>query len=66
VGDATGTKNWRKPQQQREAVREGWCVVKDIVRMDGDGYLYYVSRNDEMIISSGYNIAPADVESVLR
>jgi 2-aminobenzoate-CoA ligase len=65
VRGATGTKYWRKPEQQREAVREGWCVVKDIVRMDPDGYLYYVSRSDEMIISSGYNIAPADVEGVL-
>lgn len=65
VRGITGTKYWRKPEQQREAVREGWCVVKDIVRMDDDGYLYYVSRSDEMIVSAGYNIAPADVESVL-
>lgn len=65
VRGATGTKYWRKPEQQREAVRDGWCVVKDIVSMDADGYLYYISRSDEMIISAGYNIAPADVESVL-
>ncbi|MFL6052858.1 MAG: AMP-binding protein, partial [Actinoallomurus sp.] len=65
VRGATGTKYWRKPEQQKEAVREGWCVVKDIVRMDEDGYLYYISRSDEMIISSGFNIAPADVENVL-
>jgi acyl-coenzyme A synthetase/AMP-(fatty) acid ligase len=33
--------------------------------MDEDGYLYYISRSDDMIVSAGYNIAPADVESVL-
>lgn len=65
VRGPTGTKYWRKPEQQDEAVRDGWCVVKDIVSRDEDGYLYYISRSDEMIVSSGYNIAPADVESVL-
>lgn len=65
VRGPTGTKYWRKPDQQDEAVREGWCIVKDIVSRDADGYLHYVSRSDEMIVSSGYNIAPADVEGVL-
>lgn len=65
VRGPTGTKYWRKPEQQKKTVREGWNIVKDIVRMDEDGYLYYVARSDEMIVSAGYNIAPADVENVL-
>lgn len=65
VRGPTGTKYWRKPEQQQETVREGWNVVRDIVRMDEDGYLYYIARSDEMIVSAGYNIAPADVENVL-
>ncbi len=65
VRGPTGTKYWRKPEQQHKTVREGWNIVKDIVRMDEDGYLYYVARSDEMIVSAGYNIAPADVENVL-
>lgn len=65
VRGPTGTKYWRKPEQQQKTVREGWNVVKDIVRMDEDGYLYYIARSDEMIVSAGYNIAPADVENVL-
>jgi 2-aminobenzoate-CoA ligase len=65
IRGATGTKYWRKPGLQREAVRDGWCVIKDIVRADGDGFLYYISRSDDMIVSSGFNIAPAYVEAVL-
>lgn len=65
VRGPTGTKYWRKPEQQRKTVREGWSIVKDIVQMDEDGYLYYIARSDEMIVSAGYNIAPAEVENVL-
>lgn len=61
----TGTRYWRKPDLQREAVRDGWNVVRDIVRMDDQGHLYFISRADEMIISAGYNIAPAEVEELI-
>ncbi len=65
VRGPTGAKYWRKPEQQLETVREGWNIVRDTVRMDEDGHLYYISRSDEMIVSAGYNIAPVDVENVL-
>jgi 2-aminobenzoate-CoA ligase len=65
VRGPTGIKYWRKPEQQKEAVRHGWNLVKDIVRMDDEGYLYYISRSDDVIVSAGYNIAPAEVEGVL-
>ncbi len=65
VRGPTGTKYWRKPEQQRKAIREGWSIVKDIVRMDEDGHLYYIARSDEMIRSAGYSIAPTEVENVL-
>jgi 2-aminobenzoate-CoA ligase len=61
----TGTKYWRKPEQQRRAIRDGWTIVPDVVSRDDDGYLRYVARADEMIVSAGYNIAPAQVEQVL-
>lgn len=61
----TSTLYWRRPTLQLEAVREGWCVFKDIVAMDEDGYVSYVGRIDDMIVSSGFNIAPAYVEGVL-
>ena len=41
------------------------CYSGDRVRMDEDGYLYFVGRDDAMIKSSGYRISPTEVESVL-
>ncbi len=37
----------------------------DIVRMDEDGFLYFVGRNDEMIKTSGYRVSPTEIEEVL-
>ena len=44
---------------------KGWNVTGDAYEMDADGYFYYRSRTDDMIISAGYNIAGPEVESCL-
>jgi 2-aminobenzoate-CoA ligase len=46
-------------------VKDGWNVTGDIYRMDEDGYFWFVSRADDMIISAGYNIAGPEVEWAL-
>ena len=46
-------------------MHEGWNLTGDAYEMDADGYFYYRSRTDDMIISAGYNIAGAEVEDVL-
>ncbi|MDQ2908645.1 MAG: AMP-binding protein [Candidatus Eremiobacteraeota bacterium] len=51
--------------RQREYVQDGWNVTGDAYVMDADGYFWYQGRTDDMIVSSGYNIAAADVESAL-
>jgi 2-aminobenzoate-CoA ligase len=61
----TGTKYWRKPEVQGRSVRRGWSILQDAVRMDDEGYLFYVGRQDDMIVTAGYNIAPTEVEEVL-
>lgn len=61
----TGTKYWQRPDKQREAVRQGWNVVSDIMREDEHGYFYFVSRADEVIMSGGMRISPAQVEEAL-
>lgn len=61
----TGTKYWRKPGVQSKSVRDGWSILQDSVRMDEDGYLYYIGRQDDMIVTAGYNVAPTEVEAVL-
>lgn len=61
----TGTKYWRKPEVQAKSVRNGWSILQDSVWMDEDGFLFYVGRQDDMIVTSGYNIAPTEVEAIL-
>ncbi len=56
---------WSPREIQADAVRDGWNIVQDTVWKDDEGYIYFVSRRDEMIVSGGFNIAPADVERVL-
>ncbi|MET8947123.1 AMP-binding protein [Streptomyces sp. NPDC004542] len=51
--------------RQREYVRDGWNLTGDRYVREGDGYLRYVARADDMIISAGYNIAGPEVEDAL-
>ncbi|MGB6102395.1 MAG: AMP-binding protein [Pusillimonas sp.] len=52
-------------ERQRVFVQHGWNLPGDTFAMDEDGYLYYQARNDDMIISAGYNIAGPEVEGTL-
>ncbi|MDN3292550.1 AMP-binding protein [Streptomyces ficellus] len=51
--------------RQREYVRHGWNITGDTYVREPDGYLRYVARADDMIISAGYNIAGPQVEDAL-
>ena len=51
--------------RQTNYVKDRWNLPGDTFSMDADGYFYYVARNDDMIISAGYNIAGPEVESAL-
>jgi 2-aminobenzoate-CoA ligase len=61
----TGTVYWRDPDRQRAAVRDGWSRAGDVVRLDEDGYVWFMSREDDLIKSSGYRIGPEEVEEAL-
>ncbi|HZO95718.1 MAG TPA: benzoate-CoA ligase family protein [Candidatus Baltobacteraceae bacterium] len=51
--------------RQRDYVQHGWNVTGDAYLLDEDGYYWYQARTDDMIISSGYNIAGPEVEGAL-
>ena len=51
--------------RQRCYVRDGWNLTGDSYSRDADGYFWYQARTDDIIISSGYNIAGPEVEGVL-
>jgi acetyl-CoA synthetase len=56
---------WNKPEKTAETVIDGWLFTGDLARRDEDGYYYFVGRNDDVIISSGYRIGPKEVEDVI-
>ncbi|WPB87342.1 AMP-binding protein [Sediminicoccus rosea] len=51
--------------RQRKYVQDGWNITGDTYIQDEDGYFWYQARSDDMIISSGYNIAGPEVEAAL-
>ncbi|WP_099912848.1 AMP-binding protein [Puniceibacterium antarcticum] len=51
--------------RQAGYVLDGWNITGDAFSMDEDGYLHFAARNDDMIVSSGYNIAGPEVEAAL-
>lgn len=65
VRGITGCKYLNREEKQKEYVENGWNLTGDIFRQDEDGFFWFIARGDDMIISSGYNIAAIEVESVL-
>jgi 2-aminobenzoate-CoA ligase len=51
--------------RQRAYVVDGWNITGDTYARDSDGYYWYQARSDDMIISSGYNVAGPEVEQAL-
>ena len=64
VRGPTGCRYLDDPRQ-KDYVKDGWNLPGDTFVMDADGYFSYQARNDDMIISAGYNIAGPEVESAL-
>jgi acetyl-CoA synthetase len=56
---------WNKPQKTDAKVQDGWLLMEDLGTMDEDGYVEFVSRKDDVIISSGYRIGPEEIEDSL-
>ncbi len=56
---------WNMPEETAVTLRDGWLHTGDIAKMDEEGYVYIVDRKKDLIIASGYNIYPRDIEEVL-
>ncbi|EQD32097.1 long-chain fatty-acid-CoA ligase, partial [mine drainage metagenome] len=55
---------WRSESETAGVMEDGWLRTGDIGRFDTAGYLYLVDRKKDMIISSGYNVYPREIEEV--
>lgn len=56
---------FRKPEATSARIRGGWLYTGDIGRRDKDGYYYHLGRKDDMIITGGLNVYPAEIENLL-
>jgi long-chain acyl-CoA synthetase len=56
---------FRRAEATAERIRNGWLYTGDIGRRDADGYYYHLGRKDDMIITGGLNVYPAEVENML-
>lgn len=57
---------WQNPTETALAIRDGWFYTGDLARMDEDGYFYIVDRKKDLIIASGFNVYPREVEEVIH
>ena len=56
---------WQRPDADARALRRGWYFTGDVGYCDADGDLFVTGRVDDMIITGGENVLPAEIESVL-
>jgi len=56
---------WQRPDETARVLRDGWLATGDIARMDEDGYIQIVDRKKDMILVSGFNVYPNEVEAVI-
>jgi long-chain acyl-CoA synthetase len=56
---------WQRAEETANAIKGGWLHTGDIGKMDEDGWFYIIDRKKDLIIASGYNIWPREVEDVL-
>lgn len=54
-----------KPSENEKSFKDGWFKTGDIAKRDDEGYLYIVDRKKDLIIRSGFNVYPREVEEVL-
>lgn len=62
-GQMTGL--WNDDELTAARLRDGWVLTGDIGRLDEHGFLYVIDRADDMIVSGGFNIWPAELEQVI-
>ncbi|HKX25431.1 MAG TPA: long-chain fatty acid--CoA ligase [Actinomycetota bacterium] len=56
---------WRKPEETESAFRDGWFRTGDVAFRDDDGYLHIVDRTKDLVIVSGFNVYPREVEEAI-
>ena len=56
---------WQRPDETAQAIHDGWLATGDIAVMDDEGYIQIVDRKKDMILVSGFNVYPNEVEAAI-
>jgi long-chain acyl-CoA synthetase len=56
---------WNRPEETAEVLRDGWLWTGDVAVMEPDGFMRIVDRKKDMILVSGFNVYPSEIEEVL-
>jgi long-chain acyl-CoA synthetase len=57
---------WKRPEETKEMLRDGWLYTGDVGYMDDDGYVFITSRKKDLIKPSGFQVWPREVEEVIN
>ena len=57
---------WRRPDETAKVMRGDWFLTGDIGVMDADGYIRIVDRKKDMVVVSGFNVYPNEIEDLPR
>jgi acyl-CoA synthetase (AMP-forming)/AMP-acid ligase II len=57
---------YKNPRMTADTIKDGWLYTGDMVREDGEGFIYIVDRKKDVIISGGENIYPVEIEATLQ
>jgi len=56
---------WKRPDETAKTLKDGWIHTGDLAKVDEDGYCYIVGRKKDMLVSSGFNVYPDEIDGVI-
>ena len=56
---------WNNPEETAKTLRDGWLYTGDIAYLDTDGHVFIVDRKKDMILSSGFNVYPREIDELM-
>ncbi len=56
---------WKNPTETKNNIENGWLKTGDLVKMDAHGFVYFVDRKKNMLVISGFNVYPTEIENVI-